>query len=629
MQKPYHYGMWAPPSIEELTLNPPRIQKSTVCGSKIQILLSSPFYQAGDVLHGRLLLDLAPHTFIGNICIGLKGQEQIICPLLKTTDPFLHSFSTIQDALATPINNISGKRHYTYTGYRKAQPGKIVIPFSFSLPLDLPSSNLYKKVCSVNYEIVAICEILRFTDPKLLIKSIGVKIVERWDDFGNPFFSKPVGGSFSKQIVLTPGIVHLHAEIENRGMNSFSKNYVKISVRNSTTKKICGIKLQLLKKCTIPYLPGYVLPQDEFQSDTFDTTSPEELIKTRVMWSKKFSGQNCSFDPGEFRTEVLEFYCPEECYTGRLTSLFYISTVLRIKLIVGVLTKPLDIELPIIVRPFGAAFKPPGIAFEEQIHPLHYNHLYLSVKGKQKRNWLTNFIGENPSSLESSEAGDDAGQSLDMIDFDAARASQLPWGNDLGEDSIKSRHITPQYRLMKKLEAKFRKLKTVASREEIVQKPFIVFQNTKKENVYYGFQRSDLKLWEYRLTSNLPPLKLKRKILKGSSPAIINPRVYFNSEERCKRSFFAWYFGVCPIFDDSNKKDEEESAITTAQEYYGAGWWCSLNDNKAENVYPVIPSIVEPEQSLKTKSSWGDWLHESYESRAIKRETIPKEWKEP
>ena len=623
--------MWAPPSLESLTLHPPKIKKQLVCGTKMQILQNSPFYISGDTIHGRLVLDLSPHTYVGNVCLALRGEEEIMYPLLQTRDPFLHSFALIQDALATPINNITGIRHWSYTGYRKSIPGKIIIPFNFILPSDLPSTNAFKKVCAVRYSIVAIAEVLRFTDPKLLIKEVPVLIMENFEDFHHSFFTKPVEAHLSKQIVLNPGLVHLSACIERRGMNSYSKNYIKVHVRNSTLKKVHGIEIQVIKKCTIPYLPGFVLPQDDFSTDSFDLTNPEELIKTQIVWRKKFFGSKATFDSGEFRSEVFEYYCPEDCITGRLTSLFYVSIFVKVKLHVGILTSPLDVELPIVVRPFGAAYHPPNIQFDEHIHPHHFNHLYLSVKGKEKRDWMSTFLTNNSTngddSNDSSENGENNNQAA-YLNTSADRSDRIPWNTEMEDVLDMNKFHSIHFKYGKQLFAKFKNLKLKASRADLSFKPFIIYEKTKKDNVYYGFQPQDVNLWEYRLTSNLPALQKKKIIFKGNAPTNIHPKIYFNSDDRCKRSFFGWYFGTTPVFNDRNDKDEDlKSEKTNVSDYYGGGWWYQLPDQHKEEF--VIPTILEPsEHSLKTKPSWGDWLKDSMQNKPRQRVGIPKEWQQ-
>ena len=624
--------MWNPPSLESLTIHNPKNPSKLVCATRMDLHLNAPFYLAGDTVHGRIVLHIAPHIFVGNIVIALRGEEEIFYPLLETRDPFLHSFATIQDALATPINNITGKRHWTYSGYRRAIPGKIVVPFNFYLPNDLPSSNEYKRICNVKYTIVAIAEVLRFTDPKLLIKQHPVKIYEKWNDFHHSFFSKPINAEFSKQIVLTPGLVHLSAVIERRGMNSFSKNYVKVTVHNSSLKRVHGIEIQVIKRCIIPYLPGYVLPQDDINELSDELNNPEELIKSQLVWRKKYLGAKASFDSGEFRSEIFDFFCPEDCITSRLTSLFYISIIVKVKLFVGLLTSPMYVELPIVVRPFGSAYKPPNLSTEEHIHPYHFNHLYLSIKGKERRDWLSTFMAADDS-LESSENGDidAAGLPSPFLDNQINRNDRIPWGNEMEETMDTKEYKKKRVKYGKFILAKLNKLKTKASGTDLNHKPFIVYQKTKKPNIYYGFQPNDVNLWEYRVTSNLPALQKKKMILKGTTPNIIMPKTYFNSEERCKRSFFGWYFGVCPVFVDT--KHENEDSILNGTEFpnesfYGAGWWYDLNAQREKEEEFVIPTIVEP-HSLKSKPSWGDWLRDSMQQQSTKskRKEIPKEWK--
>ena len=579
--------MWTPPSLESLSLNPPKNTKSFMCGSKLEIHLSSPFYQAGDTIQGRIILDVAPHNYIGNICVGLRGEEEITYPFLKSKDPFLHSFSIIQDALGTPINNITGVRHYTYSGYRKAIPGKIIIPFQFALPIDLPSTNSFKKTCSIKYSIICLCEIMRYTDPKLLVIETTVKIVEKFNDFHHPFFSTPISGDKYKQVLFTPGIVHLNASVARRGMNSFSKNYIKINVRNASLSKVHGVTIKVIKSCAIPYLPGYILPSEDFSSDVFEINHPEKLEKSKVVWRKTFSGARAQFDPGESRAEVLEFFCPEHCITGRLTSLFYISMSVEVSLHLGLLTKSLKVNLPIVVRPFGSAFVPPSLRFEEPIHPFHYNHLYLTVGKDSNNEWLNT-------------------NSHARVDLN--RSDELPWGSGLEDQKL---HKPKKLAKIDRLVAKFKHLKTKASFEHLHNKPFIVFKNKTKNN-YYGFSPSDVNLWEYRLTGNLPELSVKTIIQKGNNPIVIHPTIYFNSDERCKRSFFEWYFGNNELYQTSDDASDIES------DYYGKGWWCDL-----ENKNP--PHVIVESPTLKTKPSWGDWLKDSQQSLK-KRKSIPKEW---
>ncbi|KAI0236208.1 hypothetical protein L0F63_004038 [Massospora cicadina] len=343
---------------------------------KVVILFDKPFYIAGGELTGYLELTSLTKESLGvaDIALELTGFEgpARVGELAPAAAPniganakpgalgpqhpapaktFYRTRLLLQDR-AHPSPAVQGA-YPDAEGFWPARKGKTAIPFLLRLAPTLPNA-IVTSHGRVTYHLEAIIQLKSGIYKEVANFGRAVIVLERWEPSEVTVYrGRGVRGETRKRLFMGgPRHLELDTELVASLVAAGSLAYVRLTVRNETTKKVQGVRLTLLQTAGA----GEGLGQNAgAEAPTWPVA--EKMLKEADL----------KFSPGDERTCLVALEIPANLLSLRRTVLLKVNHTLQVAL-VSSLSKDLTVDLPIYIS-HPASWSDPCPALERKPEP--------------------------------------------------------------------------------------------------------------------------------------------------------------------------------------------------------------------------------------------------------------------
>lgn len=308
---------------------------------KVAIIFNQSFTVAGTELTGHIEFTCLAKDSVraADIHLDLIGVEELSSSLNSSQSTFRLDHGSpskskifyrtrllIQDKdHPCPLARESGKPDSE--GYWPLRRGKTTMPFLLRLASTLPNAMstplgrvFYNLELTVNHKSGIFKEVTGF--------SRGVNILERWEPKEVQAYRQRGVRAETRKKLFMGGQRHLEmsAELVASLVVAGSLAYVRITVKNPTSKKVQGIRMKLMQRL-----------------DKIELDSPSQEISEKI-----FNDADVKFPAGETRHCLLAMEIPSHCLSLRHTSLLHVDYTFQI-ILISSLSKDLVIDLPIYI----------------------------------------------------------------------------------------------------------------------------------------------------------------------------------------------------------------------------------------------------------------------------------------
>ncbi|KAJ9073293.1 hypothetical protein DSO57_1018008 [Entomophthora muscae] len=336
-----------------------QLSSATISGSgkpnnklKVSIILNKPFYTAGTELTGFIELTSLTKESLGiaDITLELTGYEELdpaaapnIAGLSKPsqfggqlaspTKTFYRTRLLLQDH-EHPCSVVQDVAYPDAEGFWPCRKGKTSLPFLLRLAPTLPNAIITSQG-KVSYYLEANIQLKSGIFKEVANFGRRVTILERWEPAEvSAYRGRGVKGETRKRLFMGgPRHLELESELVTSLVAAGSMAYVRITVRNLTTKKVQGVRLTLLQTAGA----------HEGLGPNVGAEAP-----TRPAVEKILKDADLKFSPGEERSCLVAMEIPMHCLSLRHTVLLKVSYTLQVALISS-LSKDLTVDLPVYI----------------------------------------------------------------------------------------------------------------------------------------------------------------------------------------------------------------------------------------------------------------------------------------
>ncbi|BFZ62543.1 hypothetical protein YB2330_003644 [Saitoella coloradoensis] len=283
---------------------------------------------------GRLGKRKLGEAKLGEVGVEVVGYEEVHSD--RTHPQRSHVFYAARQIYQTPSKDTD---NYTSlinpavpadeSGYRELANGTHALPFAFVLPIDAPSTCNLGYTARVRYALTAYAKIKLFGSFETIEKTVLVDVAEAWDIDNSDAYKQDVHEEGGRD--------GIRVEARMSGMCVAGRvAEVEVDVGVPEGKKVKHVKVELIDRIT--------LFGDKRQQDlpTPTETSTEDVVLEEVVTT-----HTEPIDPQQTKVKI-RLQVPLTARTIRNTTLFEISPFIRLSLPLGLLRKPLTIDLPAI-----------------------------------------------------------------------------------------------------------------------------------------------------------------------------------------------------------------------------------------------------------------------------------------
>ncbi|KAH6602754.1 hypothetical protein BASA61_000785 [Batrachochytrium salamandrivorans] len=339
-----------------LAFNPQPTQSSKCSKLKLKLVLDKTLYVAGGKLQGRVEVTSFSHNnlYLGDISIELKGSEELT-DANPISQIFLSSRITLQGDRLPQTRAVRGT---CKDGYWQANKGKTVFPFTFLLPEDAPSSYTFQSIASLKYMLTGVVQyelrgkrdtLLKITEAIVLDKVDPLLLQDGMVNERGPHLSAESTQRLKGFFNNDTGFVKLEASIESALVQSGNDVFVDIRVINSSSRKVQGLKVSLVKKLLILNNDhGDMITNGKSGTKSAALTTVKDVCATASEASLRY--KTFIYDANEDRTSRVHLHIPSLVRTIRRTTLAEVECFINVSLGVGSLFgQDLFVEIPVTV----------------------------------------------------------------------------------------------------------------------------------------------------------------------------------------------------------------------------------------------------------------------------------------
>ncbi|KAI9001466.1 hypothetical protein BD414DRAFT_533215 [Trametes punicea] len=315
--------------------------------SKVRVSLkfADTQFAAGGAVTGKMELECKAEKGlgIGVIMVELYAIEELTSRDHSATSTFLHSRRLFQGPGLPPSNSV---HPYPSPGdpplpahYYHARRGITTFLFQFPLPESSPSSiDFGSGLARLRYEVRASVGVAWKGEKKLVTDKKAVDVVERLEDDFNRVEPEGV-------IVGENGKIWMQGKVLGGFMVAGQPSCIELLVKNHSAKKNSGLSVTLTRELYLPNIPP---------------TQKQPLQLSDTVTSVSFRGPEYIISPGAEGVANLVIDVPKTARgmkggrrigdEGKTTEcLFEVRCIVSVKLSMGIGSKDLRLDLPIVI----------------------------------------------------------------------------------------------------------------------------------------------------------------------------------------------------------------------------------------------------------------------------------------
>ncbi|KAF9262453.1 hypothetical protein L218DRAFT_1000663 [Marasmius fiardii PR-910] len=353
---------------------------------RISLSLSDPSFIAGDAITGKMEMECRADKGlgIGVMMVELFAIQELSSRDHHATSTFIHSRRVFQGPGYTPSNAVQSHPlpgdPQLPPGYYTARKGNSTFLFQLPVPKTSPNSISFGDgIATVRYEVRASVGVSWKGERRMLLEKKDVDIAEIFDEeMLNNEGGSPKGDP-QGVVVAENGKIWIQATVVGGLIVAGESACIELQVKNHSTKKNSSLQIGLSRQLILPDLPSGESPPSTLQITDTLTTIP-------------FKGPEYVINPGVEGVASLVFDVPRSArgvrggiYLGdaeldketgkRKTTraLFEVRCVLGVKMVMGLGSKDIVVEIPVtVVHPSSLPSLPPP---EAPYYDYDYNHL--------------------------------------------------------------------------------------------------------------------------------------------------------------------------------------------------------------------------------------------------------------
>ncbi|GAA5910036.1 hypothetical protein JCM6882_008435 [Rhodosporidiobolus microsporus] len=363
---------------------PPAAASSSGSRVKLRLATDRALYVAGQTVTGTLEVDVkikkGAQVALGDLGCELAGLAELRSRTHTSTRRLLTQRLDFQGSGRPPSSAVVPHSLPLQGSFYPALPGRTRFAFSFTLPVDAPSScTLGNGTATTRYELRAFAHALVDGNVDIRSESAVVTVVERWADWRKGAWA--VEGGVEKKAAERlalggDGKVEMKASVgrgewaerpprlfwrrdKESGVEGKGAVRVEVHVRNASKRHVTGLKLTLLRRLRLLPAPGQAAPPSGDDAPT--------VVSSIV--TERFHGIDYDVASSSERDVQLAMQVPPdtECWSVRRAGLFEIDCVVRVEVECGFLAKNLFVDLPIwIAHPLSLPNSAHRFVLDEQ-----------------------------------------------------------------------------------------------------------------------------------------------------------------------------------------------------------------------------------------------------------------------
>ncbi|KAJ8077578.1 hypothetical protein PM082_002010 [Marasmius tenuissimus] len=356
---------------------------------RVSLSLSDPLFVAGDAITGKMEMDCRADKGlgIGVMMVELFAIQELTSRDHHATSTFTHSRRVFQGPGYTPSNAVQphplpGDPQLP-PGYYTARKGHSTFLFKLPVPKTSPSSIAFGDgIATVRYEVRASVGVFWKGERRMLLEKKDVDVVEAFDE---DQFNQEGRGDPQAVVVAENGKIWVQARLVGGLVVAGESACVELQVKNHSTKKNSSLQIGLSRQLVLPNLPAGESP-------------PNALQITDTLIIVPFKGPEYVIPSGVEGVASLVFDVPKSArgvrggmYLGdaefdrtpgkrkETRALFEVQCILGVKLVMGLGSKDIVVDIPIpVVHPASLPTlpPPPGVPYDYDYgynHPHHHN----------------------------------------------------------------------------------------------------------------------------------------------------------------------------------------------------------------------------------------------------------------
>ncbi|KAL0565764.1 hypothetical protein V5O48_016257 [Marasmius crinis-equi] len=366
---------------------------------RVSLSLSDPLFVAGDAITGKMEMECRADKGLG---IGVMMVELFAIQELTSRDhhatcTFIHSRRVFQGPGYTPSNAVQphplpGDPQLP-PGYYTARKGHSTFLFKLPVPKTSPNSISFGDgIATVRYEVRASVGVSWKDERRMLLEKKDVDVVESFDEEG---FYREERVDPAGVVVAENGKIWVQAKLVGGLVVAGESACVELQVKNHSTKKNSSLQIGLSRQLVLPNLPSGESP-------------PNALQITDTLLTVPFKGPEYVIPPGVEGVASLVFDVPKSArgvkggvYLGdadvdkatgkrkQTHALFEVRCVLGVKMVMGIGSKDIVVDIPIpVVHPSSlpALPPPPEIPYYDYGYQPHdpHQHQYHQLQHQQQ-----------------------------------------------------------------------------------------------------------------------------------------------------------------------------------------------------------------------------------------------------